>query len=103
MEKFNNVSVLKNANIYFGGNVTSRTVIFADGSKKTLGIMMPGSYQFGASENELMEITNGDVEILLAGKDKWETIKSGGSFRVDANTKFDIKVNTVTDYCCSYS
>ncbi|MBP6468003.1 MAG: DUF1255 family protein, partial [Fusobacteriaceae bacterium] len=33
MEKFENVSVIKKANIYFDGKVTSRTVLFADGEK----------------------------------------------------------------------
>ncbi|MEI8344575.1 MAG: pyrimidine/purine nucleoside phosphorylase, partial [Candidatus Omnitrophota bacterium] len=47
MNEFNNVTVVKTANVYFGGKVTSRTVLFADGSKKTLGIMLPGEYTFG--------------------------------------------------------
>ncbi|MEC8138825.1 MAG: pyrimidine/purine nucleoside phosphorylase, partial [Pseudomonadota bacterium] len=36
MSQFDNVSVLKKANVYFDGKVSSRTVVFADGSTKTL-------------------------------------------------------------------
>jgi uncharacterized protein YaiE (UPF0345 family) len=47
MSKFENVTVIKEANVYFDGRVTSRVLEFADGSKKTLGIMLPGEYEFG--------------------------------------------------------
>lgn len=99
---FENVTVVKQANVYFDGKVTSRTVKFADGTRKTLGIMMPGDYEFGTDENELMEIMAGEVEVLLPGQNAWQTIQGGQSFEVPANAKFGIKVKSVTDYCCSY-
>lgn len=99
---FENVTVVKQANIYFDGKVTSRVIKFNDGSRKTLGIMMPGDYEFGTDENELMEIMAGEVEILLPGETQWQTIKGGESFKVPANAKFGIKVKSVTDYCCTY-
>ncbi|MFA6698745.1 MAG: pyrimidine/purine nucleoside phosphorylase [Thiomicrospira sp.] len=99
---FENVTVVKQANVYFDGKVTSRTVKFADGTRKTLGIMMPGDYEFGTDENELMEIMAGEVEVLLPGQTAWQTITGGQSFEVPANAKFGIKVKSVTDYCCSY-
>lgn len=102
MSQFDNVSVLKQANIYFEGKVTSRAVLFADGSKKTLGIMMPGEFEFGTEQAELMEITAGDVDILLPGSSDWRTVVGGESFEVPANSSFKIKVKQVTDYCCSY-
>ena len=55
MSEFGNVTIIKKANIYFQGGVTSRTVIFEDGSKKTLGIMQPGEYEFNTSDAEIME------------------------------------------------
>lgn len=102
MSQFTNVTVDVAANVYFDGNVTSRKVTFADGSVKTLGIMMPGSYEFGTEAAELMEITAGEVSILLPGKDEWQTIKGGESFNVEANASFKIEVKTLADYCCSY-
>ncbi len=102
MSSFNNVTVVKQANVYFDGKVTSRAVIFPDGSKKTLGIMLPGEYEFGTEEQELMEILAGELEILLPGTDVWQPISGGESFQVPAQSKFGLKIKTVTDYCCSY-
>jgi uncharacterized protein YaiE (UPF0345 family) len=102
MSKFENVTVLKEASVYFGGKVTSRTVMFVDGSKKTLGIMMPGEYEFPTELAENMEMQSGDVEVLLPGETEWKAIPNGTSFDVPANSKFGIKVHNIADFCCSY-
>ena len=102
METLKNVELVKKANVYFDGNVTSRSFIDSDGSKKSLGIMMPGTYNFGTAQAELMEIIDGTVEVKLAGSDTWNTYTANTSFDVPANSNFDIKVETITDYCCSY-
>lgn len=101
MSKFENVTVLKAANIYFEGKVTSRVVLFADGSKKTLGVMLPGEYEFGTEQRELMEITAGELDICLAGG-QWQAINPGQSFEVPAKSSFKLVVKTPVDYCCSY-
>ena len=102
MSEFNNVTIKKEANIYFDGKVTSRTVIFADGTSKTLGIMLPGEYAFNTAEKEIMEILSGDLDVSLPGKEGWQTFKGGSSFEVPANSRFELKVRTLTDYCCSF-
>jgi len=102
MSEFSNVTVVKKANVYFDGKVTSRTVVFPDGSKKTLGIMLPGEYEFGTGDKELMEIYAGDLEVLLPGESGWKRITGGQSFEVAANAKFSLKVRELTDYCCSF-
>ncbi|MBI5896973.1 MAG: pyrimidine/purine nucleoside phosphorylase [Desulfobacterales bacterium] len=102
MQDFKNVTVVKKANIYFDGKVTSRTVIFADGAKKTLGIMFPGDYEFGTAEKEIMEILDGQLEVLIPGAPGWQTVEKGASFEVPAQSKFSLKVKRLTDYCCSY-
>lgn len=102
MTQLCNVTITKAANIYFDGKVTSRKVTLADGSVKTLGIMMPGEFEFSTAEKELMEILSGDVDILLPNSETWQTITSGQSFEVQANASFNIKVRSLTDYCCSY-
>ena len=99
---FENVTVDVAGNSYFDGAVTSRTVHFADGSRKTLGYMQIGEYEFGTESAELMEITAGEVEYKLTDSDCFVAVKSGESFNVPANSKFQIKVKKVTDYCCSY-
>lgn len=102
MSEFANVTVVKKANVYFGGNVTSRSIVFPDGSRKTLGVMLPGEYEFGTADKEIMEILSGDLDVLLPGVDGWRTYAGGTSFEVPANAKFSLKVRTLTDYCCSF-
>ena len=102
MSEFNNVTITREANVYFDGNVTSRAVTFADGSTKTLGIMMPGDYTFGTEKAELMEIMAGELSYRLDGTEEWIAIKGGESFNVPADSSFDLKVTQLADYCCSY-
>ena len=102
MSEFKNVTIVKKANVYFDGRVTSRTVMFADGSKKTLGIMLPGEYVFDTGDRELMEILAGDLEVLLPGADSWQTVQGGEAFEVAANSRFSLKIKELTDYCCSF-
>jgi uncharacterized protein YaiE (UPF0345 family) len=102
MSEFKEVTITKAANVYFDGKVTSRKITFADGSFKTLGIMMPGDYTFGTNEKELMEITAGECEILLSDTTEWKKISGGESFYVEANSSFDVRAKTIIDYCCTY-
>ena len=102
MKQFENITILLEGNSYFNGAVTSRTVLFEDGSKKTLGFMLPGEYEFGTDAAELMEITSGELDVKLPGSEAWVSVKGGESFNVPANSKFQVHVKTVTDYCCSY-
>ena len=102
MSEFKNVTVTKKANVYFDGKVTSRSVLFSDGSKKTLGIMLPGEYEFNTADKEIMEIISGDLEVLITDAEGWKTIKGGETFEVPAQSKFSLKVKSLTDYCCSF-
>ena len=97
------VDLLKKANIYFDGKVTSRNYTDSNGVIKSLGIMLPGEYKFGTKAAEHMEIISGKVEVLFAGAESnWETFHGGSSFEVPANSSFEIKVEEITDYCCTY-
>lgn len=102
MSEFNNVTLVREANIYFDGQVVSRTVLFADGTKKTLGLMQPGDYTFDTGVAEVMEILQGSLAVKLPGSEEWQPVKAGESFDVPANSTFSMKVGSVTDYCCSY-
>jgi uncharacterized protein YaiE (UPF0345 family) len=102
MSEFKNVTVVKKANVYFDGKVTSRTVLFPDGSKKTLGIMQAGEYEFGTSEREVMEILAGRLDVQIPGSSTWKPVTGGESFEVPARARFKLKVAELTDYCCSY-
>ena len=102
MDRFENVTVVKRANVYFDGAVTSRTVIFADGTKKTLGIMQPGEYTFSTGVGEIMEILAGDLRYRIGDQGEWTAVKGGESFSVPSNSSFTMKVAVVSDYCCSF-
>jgi len=102
MSQFEGVTIIKKANVYFDGNVTSRVVTFADGSVKTLGIMLPGDYEFGTDKPEVMEIMAGEMTVQLPESDEWVAVKGGESFDVPGSAKFKLKVTAVVDYCCSY-
>lgn len=102
MSLFKNVNITKEANVYFDGKVTSRTIEFADGEIKSLGIMLEGEYTFNTGDAEIMEMMSGDFEVKLPGSDSFVVMNTPCSFDVPANSAFDIKVKSVTDYCCSY-
>lgn len=102
MSEFKNVTVARKANVYFDGGVTSRTIEFAGGEIKTLGIIQPGEYWFDTGKKEIMEIQSGDVEVLLPGEAQWRQFSAGESFEVAANASFKIKAKELTDYCCSF-
>lgn len=102
MSEFAGVTVTREANIYFEGKVTSRKVTFEDGTVKTLGIMLPGEYEFGTEKAEIMEIMAGEMQVQLPGSDEWLAIAGGQTFDVPGNAKFRLKVASVVDYCCSY-
>jgi purine/pyrimidine-nucleoside phosphorylase len=101
-DKFENVTIVKKANVYFDGKVTSRNVFFADGTRKTLGFMMPGEYEFNTGSREIMEMLNGEMDVLLPDQKDWQTFKAGQSFEVPANSSFKLKLKGIVDYCCSY-
>ena len=100
---FENVSVAAKANVYFDGKVVSHAVTFADGSKKTLGLIYPGSYHFGTEAAERMEIVAGSAKVTLDGSDEASSYGAGTYFDVPANSGFSIVVDgEIAEYICSY-
>ena len=100
--QFSGVTVHTKANVYFDGGVVSHTVLFADGTKKTLGLTRPGNYHFGTGAPERMEILAGDLDVLLPGETNWRAVAGGESFDVPGNAKFRLRVRALADYCCSF-
>lgn len=100
---FSGVTAQALANIYFDGKVVSHTLLFPDGSKKTLGILFPGSFEFGTSQPELMQITAGSVQVRLRGEAEFTSYQAGQSFSVPANSSFEITIeDAAAQYVCSY-
>ena len=102
MDNFKNVDVDKLANIYFEGKVISRNIYLKDGSKKTLGIMLVGEYEFNTVTRELMEIISGKLNLKLKDDNEWKLIKNGMQFDIPKNSSFKLEVLELVNYTCSY-
>ena len=102
MDKYENVNVDKFANIYFEGNVISRNIFFKDGSRKTLGVMLPGKYEFNTDATELMEIVSGKLCLKLQNSQDWKFIENGMDFSIPKKSSFKIEVLELVNYVCSY-
>jgi purine/pyrimidine-nucleoside phosphorylase len=101
--KFEHVTAVAKANVYFDGKVVSHTVIFDDGTKKTLGLVFPGDYHFGTGAGERMDITAGSCRVRLDGSSEWREFSAGSYFRVPAKSGFDIAVESgLAEYVCSF-
>ena len=102
MNTYKNVTVNKLANIYFEGKVISRNITFNDNTIKTLGVMLPGEYEFNTQSKELMEIISGELNLQLEGETTWNIIKNGMSFNISKDSSFKVKVLKTVNYSCSY-
>jgi uncharacterized protein YaiE (UPF0345 family) len=102
-EKFENVTAVCKANVYFGGRVVSHTILFADGTKKTLGLIYPGEFKFNTGAPERMEMIAGDCRVKLPGADAWKAVPAGEYFDVPGNSAFEIAVDAgIAEYVCSF-
>lgn len=102
-ERFENVTAVAKANVYFDGKVVSHTILLAGGEKKTLGLIYPGSFHFGTDAAERMEIVAGACRVKLDGSSMVTDHAAGQSFDVPAKSGFDIEVQSgVCEYVCSF-
>ncbi|MGA3007101.1 MAG: pyrimidine/purine nucleoside phosphorylase [Opitutaceae bacterium] len=102
-EKFSGVAVATKANVYFDGKVVSHSVLFPDGTKKTLGLIFPGSYHFGTGTPERMEIVAGACRVTPDGQTAARDYAAGQSFDVPGKSGFTIAVASgICEYICSY-
>ncbi len=100
--QFDNVSVVKQANVYFDGKCVSHTVVFADGSKKSVGVIFPSSLVFNTGAPEIMELNAGKCRIRLKGETEWKHYEGGQRFNVPGNSSFDIETLETLDYVCHF-
>jgi len=102
MSQFDQVSVVKQANVYFDGKCVSHTVLLPDGTRKTLGIIFPSLLNFNTAAPELMEINAGECRVRLQGENDWQNYVAGESFNVPGDSSFDIEVLETLDYVCHF-
>ncbi len=102
MDRFDNVAVVKKANVYFDGKCVSHTVILADGTKKSVGVIFPSRLTFNTGAPEIMEINAGRCRVLLPGSSDWQTFAAGQQFSVAGNASFEIETLETLDYVCHF-
>lgn len=102
MSQFDNVSVIKQANVFFDGKCVSHTVLFPDGSRKSVGVIFPGNLTFNTAAPEVMELNAGKCRVRLQGESEWKTYQGGESFSVPGNSSFDIETLEMVDYVCHF-
>jgi uncharacterized protein YaiE (UPF0345 family) len=101
--KFENVTAIAKANVYFEGKVVSHSILLTDGSKKTLGLIYAGEFHFGTDAAERMDVTSGLCRVRLDGTSEWKEYGPGSFFRVPAKSGFDISVASgIAEYVCSF-
>lgn len=103
MSEFQNVSVVKQANVYFDGKCVSHTVQLADGSKKTVGVILPSSLLFNTGAPEVMESVAGSCRVRLKGESDWKVYSAGQSFEVPGNSSFEIACDEPYHYVCHFA
>lgn len=102
MSQFDQVSVLKKSNVYFDGKCVSHTVVFKDGTRKTVGVILPSSLTFNTGSPEKMEIISGACRVRLKDTAEWSTYSAGESFDVPGQSGFEIATDDVLDYVCHF-
>lgn len=101
MSEFKNVSVIKKANVYFDGKCVSHTVLLADGSKKSVGVILPSKLTFNTGAPEVMELLEGRCRVTLKGGSAQE-YQGGQSFNVPGDSSFDIETLETLHYVCHF-
>lgn len=101
-DRFDAVSVIKQANVYFDGQCVSHTVLFADSTRKSLGVIFPSSLSFSTGAPERMEILAGRCRVRLAGSSDWLEYGAGQAFDVPGDSSFDIQTLERIDYVCHF-
>jgi uncharacterized protein YaiE (UPF0345 family) len=101
--QFTGVTAVAKANVHFDGKVVSHTILFPDGSRKTLGLIYPGEYHFGTDKAERMEIVSGNCAVKLDGQTAIHAHAAGQTFEVPGKSGFDIEVKSgICEYICSF-
>ena len=100
--QFDNVSVVKRANLYFDGKCVSHTVLFPDGSRKTVGVIFPSNLTFETTAPEVVEISAGVCRVRPKGESEWKEYRAGDRFSVGGNSSFDIETVETLDYVCHF-
>lgn len=95
-------AVATQANVYFDGKCVSHSVTLGDGTKKSVGVVLPSELTFRTGAPEVMECVAGSCEYRLAGSDRWLTSGPGHRFSIPGDSSFDIRVTQPYHYICHF-
>ena len=95
-------TVTTQANVYFDGKCVSHCVTLADGTKKSVGVVLPSQLTFNTGAPEIMECVAGGCEYKLAGSNEWRKSGPGEKFSVPGNSSFEIRVAEAYHYICHF-
>jgi hypothetical protein len=98
-----NITVTTQANVYFDGKCVSHGITYPDGTKKSVGVILPSNLTFNTGAAEIMECVAGSCDYKLAGSDAWVKSTAGEKFSVPDNSKFDIRVTEAYHYICHFA
>ena len=101
-DKIDNISVTTQASVYFDGKCVSHGITFADGTKKSVGVVLPATLTFNTGAPEIMECVAGSCEYKFTGTDAWLKSTPGHQFNVPGNASFEIRVTEPYHYICHY-
>ena len=97
-----NVTLTTQANVYFDGKCVSHGFTLADGTKKSVGLVLPATLTFNTGAAEIMECVGGSCEYKLAGSNEWQKSGPGDKFSIPANSSFEIRVTEPYHYICHF-
>ncbi len=97
-----NVTVNTQASVYFDGKCVSHGITFADGTKKSVGVVLPATLTFNTGAPEIMECVAGACEYKLAGSDDWRKSGPGEKFSIPGDSSFQIRVVEAYHYICHF-
>jgi len=96
------VTVATQANVYFDGKCVSHGITLADGTKKSVGVVLPATLTFNTGAPEIMECVAGACDYKLAGTETWVRSQAGERFSVPGNSSFQIRVTEAYHYICHF-
>lgn len=102
MTHFDNASIQKTANVYFDGKCISHNLILPDGSRKSVGVILPATLEFNTGAPEIMEVLAGQCRVTLANAPASQVYEAGQSFNVPGNSRFTIEVTDTLHYVCHF-
>lgn len=87
-------------NSYFDGKVQSLGYE-RHGRRQTVGVIVPGEYQFTTDGAERMSVINGELHARV-GNGAWTAYPAGTAFEVPAKTAFHVRAAAPSAYWCEF-